>query len=182
VRSIPITRSIKVRRGRHPGNREGPLVALRVHRVALSKQQVIDSAYSNSNHEFNMLSEGHSELTDKEILDMYESSKSQSAVMNFVLDDGRPVGVIDDLLENPSDKMPWLGLLMIYRDYQVQGYAGDALKQYEILMQDYGKSRIRLGVIKGNDHALNFWTNKGFAFYEEKQGDKWTVLRFEKSL
>lgn len=30
----------------------------------------------NSNHEFNILSEGHSELTDEEILEMYESSKS----------------------------------------------------------------------------------------------------------
>lgn len=49
-------------------------------------------------------------------------------------------------------------------------------------MQDQGKKRVRLGVIKGNDHALKFWTNRGFAFYEEKLGDKWTVLCYEKVL
>ncbi|WP_206920015.1 GNAT family N-acetyltransferase [Alicyclobacillus suci] len=136
----------------------------------------------NSNHEFNILSEGHLELTDEEILEMYESSKSQGAVMNFVVDGGQSVGVIDYLMENPSDKMPWLGLLMVHSDYQGQGYAVEALKKYEMLMRDRGKQRVRLGVIKGNDHALKFWTNRGFTFYEEKIGDKWTVLCFEKLL
>ena len=136
----------------------------------------------NSNHEFNALSEGHSELNDKEILDMYESSKNQGTVMNFVVDGGRLVGVIDYLVENPSDNMPWLGLLMIHSNHQGQGYAVEALKEYERLMQNQGKKRVRLGVIKGNDHALNFWTNREFIFYEEKLGDKWTVLCFEKVL
>ncbi|MDM5291764.1 GNAT family N-acetyltransferase [Peribacillus simplex] len=136
----------------------------------------------NSNHQFNTLSEGHPELTDKEILKMYESSENQGTVMNLIMDGDRPVGVIDYLMENPSDKMPWLGLLMIHRDFQGQGYAVKALKEYEYLMQDQGKKRVRLGVIKGNDRALNFWTNRGFTFYEEKQGDKWTVLCFEKTL
>lgn len=136
----------------------------------------------NSNHEYNTLSEGHSELTDEEILQMYESSKGQGAVINFVVDGGRLVGVIDYLMENPSDKTPWLGLLVIHSDYHGQGYAGEALKKYESLMRDQGKEMVRLGVIKGNDRALNFWTNRGFTFYEEKLGDKWTVWCFEKLL
>lgn len=102
--------------------------------------------------------------------------------MNFVVDSGQSVGVIDYLMENPSDKMPWLGLLMIHGDYQGQGYAVEALKKYESLMRKQGKETVRLGVIKKNDHALNFWTNRGFTFYEEKHGDKWTVLCFEKML
>lgn len=48
----------------------------------------------NSNREYNILSEGHFELTDEEILKMYESSKVQRAVMNLVVAGGRPVGVI----------------------------------------------------------------------------------------
>lgn len=136
----------------------------------------------NSNHAYNTLSEGHSELNDKEIHDMYESSKNQGAVMNFVVDGDRPVGVIDYLMENPSDKMPWLGLLMIHSDHQGKGYAVEALKKYERLLQNQGKQRVRLGVIQENDQALKFWTNRGFTFYEEKQGDKWTVLCFEKVL
>ncbi|WDL97268.1 GNAT family N-acetyltransferase [Alicyclobacillus sp. ALC3] len=136
----------------------------------------------NSNHAYNTLSEGHSELTDREILHMYESSNGHNAVMNFVVAGGRAVGVIDYLMENPYDNMPWLGLLMIHSHYHGQGYAVEALRKYESLMRDLGKGTVRLGVIKGNDHALRFWTNRGFAFYEEKQGDKWTVLCLEKVL
>jgi len=136
----------------------------------------------NSNQEYNTLSDGHSNLTDEEIREMYESSNSQGAIMNFVMDGWRPVGVIDFLMENPSDKMPWLGLLMIDSDYQGQGYAVEALKKYENLMRDQGKEKVRLGVIKENVHALKFWANRGFTFYEEKLGDKWTVLCFEKVL
>ncbi|MDQ0191432.1 hypothetical protein JI721_14235 [Alicyclobacillus cycloheptanicus] len=38
----------------------------------------------NANHAFHTLSEDHPELTDEEILVMYESSKGQGAVMNFL--------------------------------------------------------------------------------------------------
>jgi RimJ/RimL family protein N-acetyltransferase len=136
----------------------------------------------NSNPEFNLLSDGHSELEDAEILEMYQSSKSQGAVMNFILDNGRPVGVIDYLMKNPSDKMPWLGLLMIHASYQGHGYAVAAFNEYERLMRNEGAECIRLGVIKGNDRAMKFWRNRGFTFIQEKQGDKWTVLCFEKKL
>lgn len=71
---------------------------------------------------------------------------------------------------------------MIYTGYQGQGYAVEALKKYESLMRSQGKHRVRLGVIKGNEHALNFWTNRGFTFYEEKIGENLTVLCFEKLL
>ena len=126
----------------------------------------------NSNQEYNMIAEGHPELTDEEILEMYESSKSRGTVLSFVVDGEHHVGIIDYLIENPSDKMPWLGLLMIHSDYQGQGYAVEALKRYERVMHDQGKKRVRLGVIKENDRAVNFWSNRGFALYEEKLGDK----------
>lgn len=136
----------------------------------------------NSNKEYNLLSEGHALLSDAEIRDMYESSKRLSAVMCFVIYDGYPVGVIDYLMENPSDKMPWLGFLMIHSQHQRKGYAIEALKKYECLMRNEGLKKVRLGVIKGNDRALNFWINRGFIFYHEKLGDKLTVLCFEKEL
>ncbi|WP_242976057.1 hypothetical protein [Desulfosporosinus sp. FKB] len=74
-------------------------------RLELLKQIV------NSNKEYNLLSKSHAELTDAEILEMYESSKRIGAVMSYILVNGSPVGVIDYLIENPSDKLPWLGLL-----------------------------------------------------------------------
>ncbi|WP_019156382.1 GNAT family N-acetyltransferase [Robertmurraya massiliosenegalensis] len=149
--------------------------------VSLEQMDVLKKIM-NSNQEFNCLSEGHAELTDEEIINMYESSKHQGAVMNFIIDDGHPVGVIDYLMENPSDKMPWLGLLIIDHDFQGRGYAIGAFNKYESLMKEKGIKKVRLGVIKENDRALNFWVKRGFSFYEEKEGDKWTVLCFEKVL
>jgi RimJ/RimL family protein N-acetyltransferase len=136
----------------------------------------------NSNKEYNLLSESHAELTSAEILEMYESSKKLGAVTSFVTHNGCPVGVIDYLMENPSDKMPWLGLLMIHARNQEKGYAVAAVKRYECLMHNEGVKRVRIGVIKGNDRALNFWINRGFTFCCEKRGDKLTVMCFEKEL
>jgi GNAT superfamily N-acetyltransferase len=136
----------------------------------------------NSNHEYNILSEGHAELTDAEILEMYESSKRVGAVTSYIMFNGFPVGVIDYLMENPSDKMPWLGLLLIHAHNQGHGYAVAALEKYECLMRTEGLKSVRLGVIKGNDLALNFWIKRGFTFYHEKPGDKLTVMCFEKEL
>ncbi|WP_242832383.1 GNAT family N-acetyltransferase [Desulfosporosinus orientis] len=136
----------------------------------------------NSNKEYNILSEGHAELTDAEILEMYESSKRVGAVMSYIMHNGSPIGVIDYLSENPSDKMPWLGLLMIHTKNQGKGYAIAALERYEFLMKTKGLKKVRLGVIKGNERALRFWNNRGFTFYQEKQGDKWTIMCFEKEL
>ncbi|WP_234396842.1 GNAT family N-acetyltransferase [Bacillus massiliglaciei] len=149
--------------------------------VRLEQMEVLKKIV-NSNQAFNHLSEGHPKLNDEEVLKMYETSKGQGAVMNFITDDGDPIGVIDYLMENPSDKMPWLGLLIIHSDYQGQGYASKALKKYESLMKEKGIKKVRLGVIKENNPALNFWINRGFSFYEERLGDKWTVLCFEKEL
>ena len=136
----------------------------------------------NSNNEYNLLSEGHAVLSDAEILEMYESSKRLGAVTCFVVYDGCPVGVIDYLMENPSDNMPWLGLLMIHAQHQRKGFAIEALKKYECLMRNEGLMKVRLGVIKGNNRALNFWINRGFIFYHEKLGDKFMVMCFEKEL
>jgi RimJ/RimL family protein N-acetyltransferase len=136
----------------------------------------------NSNKEYNLLSEGHAVLSDAEILEIYESSKRLGAVTCFVNCDGCPVGVIDYLIENPSDKMPWLGFLMIHSQHQRKGYAIEALKKYECLMRNEGLKKVRLGVIKGNHRALNFWINRGFVFYREKLGDKFIVMCFEKEL
>lgn len=136
----------------------------------------------NSNKEYNFLSEGHAELTDAEILELYESSKRVGAVMSYILLNGAPIGVIDYLIENPSDKMPWLGLLMIHAHNQGKGYATAALEKYEFLMKTKNLKKVRLGVIKGNTSALKFWINRGFTFYQEKQGDKWTVMCLEKEL
>ncbi|MGC7871387.1 GNAT family N-acetyltransferase [Desulfosporosinus sp. SYSU MS00001] len=145
-------------------------------RLELLKQIV------NSNKDYNLLSKSHAELTDAEILEMYESSKRIGAVMSYIMVNGSPVGVIDYLIENPSDKLPWLGLLMIHTQNHGKGYALASLENYEFLMRQEGLKKVRLGVIKGNDHALKFWVKRGFTFYQQKLSDKLTIMCFEKEL
>ena len=110
----------------------------------------------NSNPEYNVLSDGHAQLTDDEILEMYHSSKKQGAFMNFIVDGDRFLGVINYLMENPSDKKTWLGLLMIHSNYHGLGYAVEDYRKYEDFMRNEGAKYIRLGVIKGNERASKF--------------------------
>ena len=136
----------------------------------------------NSNPEYNLLSEGHEKLSDEEIHQWYADSEVQGNILCLITYNRRVVGIIDYLMKNPSDHMPWLGLLMIRGQDQGQGLATAALHHYEELMRAKDQQTIRLGVIKGNNRALAFWTARGFRFYEEKQGSRWTVLCFEKNL
>lgn len=136
----------------------------------------------NSNPYYNLLSEGHEALSDEEIRQWYTDSKTQGSILCFITNNHRVVGIIDYLMENPSDHMPWLGLLMIRGQDQGHGLATAALHHYEELMRKSGERQVRLGVIKGNDRALAFWTSRGFRFYQEKEGSQWTVLCLEKDL
>jgi RimJ/RimL family protein N-acetyltransferase len=69
-------------------------------------------------------------------------------------DDGACVGVLDWMDENPNDGAPWLGLVMIHADRQQQGLAAEAI----VGLADHGRregwTRLREGVIDGNDAGM----------------------------
>jgi hypothetical protein len=56
--------------------------------------------------------------------------------------------------ENPNDGAPWLGLVMIHADRQQQGLAAEAI----VGLADHGRregwTRLREGVIDGNDAGM----------------------------
>ncbi|WP_324718216.1 GNAT family N-acetyltransferase [Carboxydochorda subterranea] len=77
--------------------------------------------------------------------------------------DGAAVGMVDFLDENPSDHVPWIGLLIIRGDLQGQGYGTEALQALlDHFRRDRGWTTVRIGVIASNTAALAWWQRRGF--------------------
>jgi len=116
----------------------------------------------NSNHQYNLYENGIAVRTLAEIEKELLNTNTTSA---FIKLDDTYIGVIDYLLENPRDHVPWLGLLMIHGDYQGYGFGAKAYGLYELEMQQRGLDRIRLGVLEENIKAQRFWLSMGFIYY-----------------
>lgn len=77
--------------------------------------------------------------------------------------DGAAVGMVDFLQENPSDGLPWIGLLIIRGELQGQGYGTEALEAlFDHFRRDRGWKALRIGVIAQNAPALAWWQRRGF--------------------
>jgi RimJ/RimL family protein N-acetyltransferase len=73
-----------------------------------------------------------------------------------------PVGIADYLEENPSDGMPWLGLLMIAGPHQRRGLGTEAFDRLAAHFRDeLHWPTLRLGVRADNQPALAFWRRLG---------------------
>ena len=71
----------------------------------------------------------------------------------FDREDGEAFGVLDWLEENPSDGMPWVGLVMIRRDRQREGLASEALAALAESLRGRGAPAVRAGMIQRNAAA-----------------------------
>ncbi|MGG3468941.1 GNAT family N-acetyltransferase [Neobacillus pocheonensis] len=117
----------------------------------------------NSNPEYNVFENG---LETREITDLEEEFLNHTTISAFIKLDDTYIGIIDYLLENPNDQFPWLGLLMIHGDYQGYGFGAQAYALYEKEMQKRGFDRVRIGVLKENKRAQQFWESLGFVYYK----------------
>jgi RimJ/RimL family protein N-acetyltransferase len=129
------------------------------------KKLTIVQEIVHSNNSYNLLENGRETRTTEELREEFLNSKTKSM---FIKLDNSYIGVIDYLDENPKDGFPWLGLLMIHKDQQGKGYAKQAYAKYECELLHTGKSAVRLGVLKGNSKAKQFWESVGFTYYESK--------------
>ncbi len=80
----------------------------------------------------------------------------------FLRHSGEPVGVLDWMDENPSDGMPWVGLLMIRADRQRQGLATEAFERLAVLLRDRGARVVRAGVMERNAAGRELAGRLGF--------------------
>ncbi|MEH7177726.1 GNAT family N-acetyltransferase [Neobacillus vireti] len=112
----------------------------------------------NSNTDYNVLENGNAK---RELADMEKAFLNSVTTSVFIKLDDTYIGVIDYIMESPKDRCPWLGLLMIHRDYQGFGFGTQAYSLYEGEMHKRGLERIRIGVLKENGKAKEFWKSLG---------------------
>lgn len=135
----------------------------------------------NSNPSYNILENGKDSRSLNEI--EVELINHKTVSMYVKLDDTY-IGVIDYIMNNPKDGCPWIGLFMIHHDYQGYGFGTQAYLFFEKEMMKVGKKVIRIGVIKENKKALNFWKSLDFKYINmvrHQELDK-DIVCLEKSL
>jgi RimJ/RimL family protein N-acetyltransferase len=115
----------------------------------------------NSNPHYNIIENG---IAKRELVEMEEEFLNPETTSVFIKLDDTYIGVMDYLMENPKDQCPWLGLLMIHGDYQGYGFGTQAFALYESEMLKRGLNRIRIGVIKENVKAKQFWESLGCSY------------------
>lgn len=115
----------------------------------------------NSNPYYNVVENGRDQRGLEEIEEEFLNPVTTSV---FIKLDDTYIGVMDYLMENPKDQSPWLGLLMIHGDYQGFGFGTQAYALYESDIRKRGLVRTRIGVIRENVKAKQFWDSLGFLY------------------
>ncbi|TCM92847.1 L-amino acid N-acyltransferase YncA [Paenibacillus sp. BK033] len=118
----------------------------------------------NSNTAYNLMENGRPERSREELLE--QLSPDQHSLLIRL--DGRAIGLLQYLDENPKDGYPWLGLLMIHDRLKGKGYGKAAYASYEQRLKQEGKQSVRIGVIPENEPAKRFWGSLGFQYYATK--------------
>ena len=132
----------------------------------------------NSNPSYNVLENGRPTRTLQEVSSEFLNTSTESYLIKY---DGKYLGVIDFLKNNPKDNHPWIGLLMIHQDYHSKGYGKKVYLAFEekIIHRNSWKS-VRLGVLKTNTKAIKFWKCLGFKCYGNSECDGKAVGCYEK--
>jgi RimJ/RimL family protein N-acetyltransferase len=84
-------------------------------------------------------------------------------------DGGTCVGVLDWMDENPNDGAPWIGLVMIHTDHQGRGIGAEAIAGLAEYGRALGWTRLREGVIDGNEAGMALARAAGMREVERKR-------------
>jgi len=133
----------------------------------------------NSNNHYNILENGVPSRTIEEVKNEFLNQNTESYLIFL---ENKYIGIIDFLKNNPNDNCPWIGLLMIHREYHSKGYGKLAYNLFEEKLKQQSFNRVRIGILQENKIAKNFWTSLGFKFYAYKQWKDKTIECFEKQL
>jgi GNAT superfamily N-acetyltransferase len=137
-------------------------IIMSVHFEEITKETLyIALEIINSNSHYNLVENGRAH---RELAEIEEELLNPDTTSVFIKLDDTYIGVMDYLLENPKDQCPWMGLLMIHGDYQGFGFGTQAYALYESGMRERGLVRTRIGVIRENVKAKQFWESLGFLY------------------
>jgi RimJ/RimL family protein N-acetyltransferase len=136
----------------------------------------------NSNSVYNELENGKAKRTDEELCEEFFHGDAKRHTY-FVKADDTYVGLVEYMECNERDGYPWLGLLMIHRDYQGYGYGTNAYFTLEEELKEKGITKIRLAVIEQHEKAKAFWESLGFSFFAKKESTKGIMVDcYEKTI
>jgi RimJ/RimL family protein N-acetyltransferase len=97
-----------------------------------------------------------------------------------------PVGVVDWLVENPSDGKPWIGLVIVHAERQRQGIGHEALAAVVDRIRERRLNEVRLAVAERNDAGLALAHSAGFTLIETRTqklaGGEETIVVLERRL
>ena len=74
------------------------------------------------------------------------------------------LGVIDLILDYPSENCAFIGFFMIHKAYQNYGIGTSIIKHLCDYLSMNGFTKIKLGVVTENKIAERFWKKQGFEF------------------
>ena len=133
----------------------------------------------NSNSHYNILENGNSLRSIEEARSEFLNQATDSYL---IILENKYIGIIDFLKNNPNDNCPWIGLLMIHRDYHSMGYGKKAYVSFEKELKEQNFDNIRVGILQKNISAKKYWTSLGFKFYKNSEWEGKLVECFEKRL
>lgn len=76
----------------------------------------------------------------------------------------------------------WIGLLLINKNMQNEGYGRKIIESFEIACLENRKEIIQLGVIKDNEKGSKFWSKMGFRNFTEINNGDFDLVLMEKWL
>lgn len=76
----------------------------------------------------------------------------------------------------------WIGLLLINKNMQNEGYGRKIIESFEIACLENQKKVIQLGVIKDNEKGSLFWSKMGFRNFTEINNGEFDLVLMEKWL
>jgi GNAT superfamily N-acetyltransferase len=87
----------------------------------------------------------------------------------FLREGHERIGFLEYWERAETDGKPWVGLLMIHRDYQRQGFGSEIAKGFLRWAESRGWPEVRVGVLEENKEALAFCRSLGFEPYAVKE-------------
>ncbi|MEH7097044.1 GNAT family N-acetyltransferase [Neobacillus vireti] len=134
----------------------------------------------NSNPQYN---EMENREKARSLTDMENEFLNPNTTSEFIKLDDTYIGVIDYMLVNLKDSFPWLGLLIIHKDYQGFGFGKQAYEKFENEMRNRGLDNIRIGILQENTKAQCFWKSLGFVYYiTSKAQNGSAILCYQKQI
>lgn len=122
----------------------------------------IQTSVLNSQPEFNLMVLHKAYVEPSELAEENRKNLAMGEKMLYIRSHDRIAGLITYLPDYSADHYPWIGLLVIHRQYSRQGIGIAAVHELEQMFRTRGLGAVRLAVQLENKAGEAFWTRNGF--------------------